>query len=601
MQMIGSGKNPVTNYNLPLAFSGGSIYKRTVANDRLISLPATVYASTMQGLHDIRMQTIDLFDSDAVHPQQKTVFRYTGTGTMPIKRINCLYDSGMGFNTINGFAEQDANLTVLADPYWEEEANQGSTQNVYDSLALSTGSVIYTDDDGQLLDIGAAIRTGSEVINDMIYDDNNRLYICGDFTGVVTSEGICRFERPSTVTSFGTYSLGASEQIISMAIAPNGDLYVCGDFVTLDGVANADYVAYWDGAVWNGLPTAGADDIVRTLEFDKSGNLYLGGDFTTVNGTSANRIAKWNGTTITALGGGVNDNSVNSIKLINDSLYVGGDFTTIDTSTPADNIALWTVSTSSWSVFNEEPNNTVNVMAVGVDSSLFVGGTFTTIGSNTYNLIARFDNANWHTLGDGLAGGGASCDNIAVDNNNAVYAVGDFTTADGVTMPEKIARYVGENWVAVPFLLTIGNTMAVTTNRNDNGFAVATGSGSVSLDGVTSITNRATAPCRPIFKFTTTASAGSTLYRIKNFTTKQEIFFNDLVIATDETITIDLDNQTFTSSFYGDIRSFLGNNSQHTTFKLLSGVNNIGVFIPSNLASGTIQWRVLHSSIDGGA
>jgi hypothetical protein len=49
--------------------------------------------------------------------------------------------------------------------------------------------------------------------------------------------------------------------------------------------------------------------------------LYVGGDFTGVYGVSASHVAKWDGTTWTALGSGVNGN-VHALALSGGALYV---------------------------------------------------------------------------------------------------------------------------------------------------------------------------------------------------------------------------------------------------------------------------------------
>ena len=63
-----------------------------------------------------------------------------------------------------------------------------------------------------------------------------------------------------------------------------------------------------------------------------SGNdVYAGGYFTSANGGKANFIAKWNGSTWSALGSGVGDdalNAVSALALLGSDLYVGGRFLT---------------------------------------------------------------------------------------------------------------------------------------------------------------------------------------------------------------------------------------------------------------------------------
>src|SRR5207248_1660678 len=52
-----------------------------------------------------------------------------------------------------------------------------------------------------------------------------------------------------------------------------------------------------------GIP--GADDQVYAAVVDGSGNLYIGGYFTIVGDVIANHIAKWNGSSWSALGSGM--------------------------------------------------------------------------------------------------------------------------------------------------------------------------------------------------------------------------------------------------------------------------------------------------------
>src|SRR4030095_8710449 len=55
--------------------------------------------------------------------------------------------------------------------------------------------------------------------------------------------------------------------------------------------------------------------------------LVAGGSFTLAGLTSVNRIAKWNGSSWSALGSGLND-FAQTMELFNGNLWVGGNFTT---------------------------------------------------------------------------------------------------------------------------------------------------------------------------------------------------------------------------------------------------------------------------------
>ncbi len=59
------------------------------------------------------------------------------------------------------------------------------------------------------------------------------------------------------------------------------------------------------------------------MTVDWSGNLYVGGDFTGIGTVLANRIAKWNGSTWSAFGSGMNDQSVRERSLCRGILHQG--------------------------------------------------------------------------------------------------------------------------------------------------------------------------------------------------------------------------------------------------------------------------------------
>ena len=68
------------------------------------------------------------------------------------------------------------------------------------------------------------------------------------------------------------------------------------------------------------------NDAVYALAWDGT-NLYAGGYFTTAGGAGANRIAKWNGSSWSALGTGMND-TVRALTCVGTNLYAGGTFST---------------------------------------------------------------------------------------------------------------------------------------------------------------------------------------------------------------------------------------------------------------------------------
>jgi hypothetical protein len=119
-------------------------------------------------------------------------------------------------------------------------------------------------------------------------------------------------------------------------------------------------------------------------------DVYAGGSFTTAGGSPATNIAKWNGSSWSALGSGIGGGGpygpvVSALAVSGSDLYAGGDFTTAGGS-PATNIAKW--NGSSWSALGSGMDGSVSALAVS-GSDLYVGGSFTMAGGKFSAYIAR--------------------------------------------------------------------------------------------------------------------------------------------------------------------------------------------------------------------
>ncbi|MFZ4656017.1 MAG: InlB B-repeat-containing protein, partial [Caldilineaceae bacterium] len=93
-------------------------------------------------------------------------------------------------------------------------------------------------------------------------------------------------------------------------------------FSTAGGVA-ANRIAKWDGSSWSSLGS-GLNGDVAALAVSGS-DLYVGGSFSTAGGVAANRIAKWDGSSWSSLGSGVRG-TVFALAVSGSELYVGGSF-----------------------------------------------------------------------------------------------------------------------------------------------------------------------------------------------------------------------------------------------------------------------------------
>ena len=273
--------------------------------------------------------------------------------------------------------------------------------------------------------------------------------------------GILRWNGVAwSYVAMAAYGAYGSAYIYALAFDGNGRLHAGGKFTTIEGVS-ANGIARLDGATWSALGSGTRGYQVSALTFDGGGNLYAGGEFVMAGGIITINIARWSGSSWSALGsggsGGV-DGRVSALALDGSgNLYVGGSFTQVggaggaygNYNTSANNIARWDGShwfaLGSGIPLGSDILDTVNAIAVS-GSNVYVGGRFTTAGGVTVNNIARWDGQNWWPIGAGADGPVLA---LAVDGNGYVYAGGNFTTIGGVAV-DGLARWNGTAWEKLP-------------------------------------------------------------------------------------------------------------------------------------------------------
>jgi hypothetical protein len=187
-------------------------------------------------------------------------------------------------------------------------------------------------------------------------------------------------------------------------------LYAGGDF-TQAGTASVASIAAWNGTSWNalglGLNGSCFSLLASSVASGPLSGLFAGGNFTTAGGGAASCIARWNGSTWSPLGSGING-SVFALCLFNDgsgnALYAGGAFT-LAGGTSVSNVAKWNGST--WSAVGTGTSggsfggrvDALTVYNDGSGAKLYAGGWFNTADSSSANLVACWNGTNWAPLG----------------------------------------------------------------------------------------------------------------------------------------------------------------------------------------------------------
>ncbi|TWT45100.1 Cortical protein marker for cell polarity [Phycisphaerae bacterium RAS1] len=285
-----------------------------------------------------------------------------------------------------------------------------------------------------------------------VFDDGSgpALFAGGGFTtaGDVESSRIAKWNGSSWSPLGAGVSDGTTVTAVYALTVFDDDsgpaLYAGGDFSSAGGVT-ASRIAKWDGNSWCPLG-GGVNDSVRAMTVFDDGSgpaLYVGGDFTNAaNGkVAASRIAKCDGIRWSPLDIGMSNGWVSALTVFDDgsgpALYAGGFFTTAG-GVPANSIAKW--NGSSWSALGIGMNNTVFDLTVfddGVGAALFAGGLFTTAGGEAASRIGKWSGSNWSPLGSGISAGPFVSMVLAVTvfgdgSGPALYAGGNFSTAGGV-------------------------------------------------------------------------------------------------------------------------------------------------------------------------
>ena len=246
---------------------------------------------------------------------------------------------------------------------------------------------------------------------------------------------------------FGVPGLGSTGEIRDMVVHDAGAgprLWVGGQFSSFGGVSAAN-VAVWNGNAWSNLGgglTSGYDypqcHCVAWFDDGSGAQLYAGGAFTLADGSPAPHIARWNGTSWSDVGGGMNG-WVDALAVFDDgtgpALYAAGGFTQAG-SNPANRIARWNGTT--WSALGTGLNNYASSLCVADDGSgskLYVGGAFTQAGGIGTNYLARWSSAGWSTM-PGLGGHVVSMTRFDDGSGLRLWA----------TAGDRVSRWNGTSW-----------------------------------------------------------------------------------------------------------------------------------------------------------
>ena len=245
------------------------------------------------------------------------------------------------------------------------------------------------------------------------------------------------------------FESGPSYAIVS-ALALRGNDLIAAGFFTVAGGVPARYIAKWDGTSWSALG-GGTNHTVNALAMIGD-SLFAGGGFTIAGEVSANYVAKWDGHSWSALGAG-KDSPVFALAVDGNNLYVGGGglhrlSVVCLRSLHVGRGASWSVLGGSLESGDAHSATVLSLAVIGDD--LYAGGDFISAGSVYACNIAKWNGKSWEPLGygaqfpsDELPGVKA----LAVSGND-LFVGGAFRRVDLVNA-SCIAKWNGASWSAL--------------------------------------------------------------------------------------------------------------------------------------------------------
>ncbi|MEZ6037156.1 MAG: hypothetical protein R3F29_06725 [Planctomycetota bacterium] len=305
--------------------------------------------------------------------------------------------------------------------------------------AAAVGLVVVTSLSGAVIGQCPLVTAAQPVVGPGGHDlealSGARLLVGGSFTLPGGGNNVAVLDRAAQV--WDLLGGGCNGVVHSVVELSDGDLVAGGSFFGAGGVP-VNCIARWDGLSWHAmgggplLPLGNAD--IRAMHVRPDGDLIVGGNFTSIDGVPAAGIARWDGASWSAIGNAPTMRPTAIVTLANGDLVVGTDLHPI-----------WRWDGATWTTIGTT-NAFVETMLAHSDGSLYVGGAFDQVDGVDADFVARWDGATWSPLGTGVF---HFCRGLAElpDGDVLVAFTGDFALEpSGPVLVRGLGRWDGQHW-----------------------------------------------------------------------------------------------------------------------------------------------------------
>ena len=285
------------------------------------------------------------------------------------------------------------------------------------------------------------------------------VYSVTKYNGGIFASGIFKYD-PSYIDSWLAFWNGQKWDTLPERVNSsikvfkeyNGELYFGGAFERI-GQNHANLLAKYDGTSFTALsvPSEGGGFQVLAIEFYQ-GQMYIGGNFYDTL-TGVNDLERWNGSAFEPFGGispGFGASIVSAMVIHKNELYIAGSFN-VASGFPSNNIVRW--DGHQFKDVGGGTNDQIKKMYVFNDE-IYVSGYFSMAGNVPANMLAKWDGQQWSEVCHG------NYNNIITDFivvGNDLYVTGGFTMIDSVPI-SYIGKYA--NIISVPEIEQIQFTLS---------------------------------------------------------------------------------------------------------------------------------------------
>jgi hypothetical protein len=259
-----------------------------------------------------------------------------------------------------------------------------------------------------------------------------------------------------------------------------GLLYVGGDFTGAGADANANRIAKWNGSSWSALSSLGTpatqiDNGGVSAIAVSAGKVYAGGTFQNAGGKAdADFLAVWDGVSwapFCNVTGPAFDGNVNALQIIGSTLYVGGSFHNAAGIASADYLVACSLTAGAPSTtiagadLTDPFSGSVYAFTADGNGTLYAGGGFINLEDiPEADNIAYRDGTGWHAMGAGVD---TFVRGLAAAGTD-VYVGTDAKNVAGIPQADNVVKWNGSAWSAMG-ASTAGDTGWFPTTASING------------------------------------------------------------------------------------------------------------------------------------